>query len=82
MLISAEAEPKRQCSFAPLWEGFRDGAIIATGPAHASESYITLSLELRFTEPRIVSHMPLVEVLNNLTGQARQIIGLFDTGEP
>jgi hypothetical protein len=79
ILISTEAS-RNNVTFSPPphWEGFKNDTIIAIGPAHASESYVSLDLEIRLTKPRIVSHKPLVEVLNDLASLASSIIKLFD----
>jgi hypothetical protein len=79
-LVSHEAAAN-DVRFRPEWSGFQNDAIIATGPAHASESYITLEVEIRFTQPRTVSFKPLIEVLNDFASLASSIIWLFNVDE-
>jgi hypothetical protein len=67
--------------FVPVWQGFKNEAILATAPARASESHIHLDLEIRFTEPRIVSHRPLIKILREFASLAESIIALFDGPE-
>jgi hypothetical protein len=80
ILVSGEAA-RRGVTFQFRWQGFQDNAIIAVGPAHASESHITIDPEIRFAEPRIVSRKPLIEVLDDFVSLARSIIAMFDTPE-
>jgi hypothetical protein len=71
--------PLTGVEFTPVWEGFKDNAIVATGPANASECDLRLELEIRLTEPRIVSRKPLIKVLDDFARLAILIIKLFDT---
>jgi hypothetical protein len=80
ILISAGAA-RDGVKFVPVWQGFKNEAILATAPARASESHIHLDLEIRFTEPRIVSHRPLIKILREFASLAESIIALFDGPE-
>ena len=67
----------RGVQFVPVWQGFKNDARLAIGPTHASESHIKNDLEIRLTEPRIVSHRPLIHVLRDFVGLANSIIKQF-----
>lgn len=81
ILISGEAT-RQGVTFEPRWQGFQDDAVVAVGPAHASESHITLDPGVRFAQPGIVSRKPLVEVLDDFVSLARSIITMFDGPGP